>query len=368
MPKAHMLLPSYHTHPHFSLNTWMCSGTNSSPLLGAYFNGLFCIQGDFTHWHFSLYILMAALAKRRKMWVYDGCGVLHGHGLILHMAYLHTNRFPISTLFPTHIGGCNGTAHIDVGIMGVGFYTVTHSISTYKEFSHIHTFPYTHGWLYWHSAHRCGYYWHRCRGRPKHVDTSDLILSLSLSRVRIEGGVHVRCAVVWIQYFCWFGRCERNSACVCQGNIAVSEDYVRFCVCMYVCVSVCTYVHSGAWLLLFPVWLQLRVRATLRSFLVDLFVPKIKLRERERERVCTHFCGFGQCERDLACICQRKIAVPEDYFRFCVCMYVCMYVCVCVCAYVWLCVRVCVCIYIYIYIFCVFVCMYIYVMCSCIYA
>jgi hypothetical protein len=31
---------------------------------------------------------------------------------------------------------------------------------------------------------------------------------------------------------------------------------------------------------LFPVWLQLRVRATLRSFLVDLFVPKIKLRER----------------------------------------------------------------------------------------
>ncbi len=43
--------------------------------------------------------------------------------------------------------------------------------------------------------------------------------------------------------------------------------------------------HSGAWLLLFPVWLQLRVRATLRSFLVDLFVAKIKLRERERERL-----------------------------------------------------------------------------------
>jgi hypothetical protein len=34
--------------------------------------------------------------------------------------------------------------------------------------------------------------------------------------------------------------------------------------------------------LLFPAWLQLRVRATLRSFLVNLFVPKIKLRERER--------------------------------------------------------------------------------------
>ncbi len=42
--------------------------------------------------------------------------------------------------------------------------------------------------------------------------------------------------------------------------------------------------HGGAWLLPFPVWLQLGVRAALRSFLVDLFVPKIKLRERERER------------------------------------------------------------------------------------
>jgi hypothetical protein len=38
--------------------------------------------------------------------------------------------------------------------------------------------------------------------------------------------------------------------------------------------------HGGAWLLPFPVWLQLGVRAALRSFLVDLFVPKIKLRER----------------------------------------------------------------------------------------
>ncbi len=37
--------------------------------------------------------------------------------------------------------------------------------------------------------------------------------------------------------------------------------------------------HGGAWLLPFPVWLQLGVRAALRSFLVDLFVPKIKLRE-----------------------------------------------------------------------------------------
>jgi hypothetical protein len=37
-------------------------------------------------------------------------------------------------------------------------------------------------------------------------------------------------------------------------------------------------------LLTFPVWLQLGVRATLRSFLVDLFAPKIKLRARERER------------------------------------------------------------------------------------
>jgi hypothetical protein len=45
--------------------------------------------------------------------------------------------------------------------------------------------------------------------------------------------------------------------------------------------------HGGAWLLPFPVWLQLGVRAALRSFLVDLFVPKIKL--RERERVWTHF-------------------------------------------------------------------------------
>ncbi len=43
--------------------------------------------------------------------------------------------------------------------------------------------------------------------------------------------------------------------------------------------------HGGAWLLPFPVWLQFGGRATLRSFLVDLFVPKIKLRERERERV-----------------------------------------------------------------------------------
>ncbi len=42
--------------------------------------------------------------------------------------------------------------------------------------------------------------------------------------------------------------------------------------------------HGGAWLLPFPVWLQLGVRAALRSFLVDLFVPKIKLRETcERE-------------------------------------------------------------------------------------
>ncbi len=41
--------------------------------------------------------------------------------------------------------------------------------------------------------------------------------------------------------------------------------------------------HSGAWLLLFPAWLQLRVLATLQSFLVDLFVPKIKLHECERE-------------------------------------------------------------------------------------
>jgi hypothetical protein len=31
---------------------------------------------------------------------------------------------------------------------------------------------------------------------------------------------------------------------------------------------------------LFPVWLQLRARATLRSFLVDLFGPKIELRGR----------------------------------------------------------------------------------------
>jgi hypothetical protein len=29
-------------------------------------------------------------------------------------------------------------------------------------------------------------------------------------------------------------------------------------------------------------WFQLGVRAAFRSFLVDLFVPKIKLRERER--------------------------------------------------------------------------------------
>ncbi len=43
--------------------------------------------------------------------------------------------------------------------------------------------------------------------------------------------------------------------------------------------------HGGAWLLPFPVWLQLGVRAALRSFLVDLFVPKIKLRERERVAV-----------------------------------------------------------------------------------
>jgi hypothetical protein len=42
--------------------------------------------------------------------------------------------------------------------------------------------------------------------------------------------------------------------------------------------------HGGAWLLPFPVWLQLGVRAALLSFLGDLFVPKIKL--RERERVC----------------------------------------------------------------------------------
>ncbi len=42
--------------------------------------------------------------------------------------------------------------------------------------------------------------------------------------------------------------------------------------------------HGGAWLLPFPVWLQLGVRAALQSFLVVLFVPKIKL--RERERVC----------------------------------------------------------------------------------
>jgi hypothetical protein len=37
--------------------------------------------------------------------------------------------------------------------------------------------------------------------------------------------------------------------------------------------------HGGAWLRLlpFPVWLQLGVRAALRSFLVDLFVPKIKI-------------------------------------------------------------------------------------------
>ncbi len=54
----------------------------------------------------------------------------------------------------------------------------------------------------------------------------------------------------------------------------------------------CTHVDWScpsfdAWLLPFPVWLQLGVRAALRSFLVDLFVPKIKLRERERERVLT---------------------------------------------------------------------------------
>jgi hypothetical protein len=47
--------------------------------------------------------------------------------------------------------------------------------------------------------------------------------------------------------------------------------------------------HGGAWLLPFPVWLQLGVRAALRSFLVDLFVPKIKLRATERERVCERF-------------------------------------------------------------------------------
>jgi hypothetical protein len=48
---------------------------------------------------------------------------------------------------------------------------------------------------------------------------------------------------------------------------------------------------SWAWLLPFPVWLQLGVRAALRSFLVDLFVPKIKL--RERERACGPMC---QCK------------------------------------------------------------------------
>ncbi len=58
--------------------------------------------------------------------------------------------------------------------------------------------------------------------------------------------------------------------------------------------------HGGAWLLPFPVWLQLGVRAALRSFLVDLFVPKIKL--RERERVC-------HCHRDLTMMHSSHIHV-----------------------------------------------------------
>jgi hypothetical protein len=60
------------------------------------------------------------------------------------------------------------------------------------------------------------------------------------------------------------------------------DDAKREEMWLFQCVSVHVCMHHGAWLLPFPVWLQLGVRATLRSFLVDLFVPKIKLRERER--------------------------------------------------------------------------------------
>jgi hypothetical protein len=42
-----------------------------------------------------------------------------------------------------------------------------------------------------------------------------------------------------------------------------------------VALSVTVYIHTYVY----------GVRAALRSFLVDLFVPKIKLRERERERM-----------------------------------------------------------------------------------
>ncbi len=40
--------------------------------------------------------------------------------------------------------------------------------------------------------------------------------------------------------------------------------------------------HHGIYNCIKATWLQLGVRAALRSFLVDLFVPKIKLRVRER--------------------------------------------------------------------------------------
>jgi hypothetical protein len=67
-------------------------------------------------------------------------------------------------------------------------------------------------------------------------------------------------------------------------------DFVQSVFMRWAAVGADAADHSGAWLLLSPVWLQLRVRATLRSFLVHLFVPKIKLCERERE-LHQHFEG-----------------------------------------------------------------------------
>jgi hypothetical protein len=65
-------------------------------------------------------------------------------------------------------------------------------------------------------------------------------------------------------------------------------------------------------------WLQLGVWAALRSFLVDLFVPKIKLRERERvnDFLAKHIARLAESVQPFfGTLCQQELGKQRHWLN-----------------------------------------------------